>query len=141
MKSTNELLNEIVAADSIESFLSSNNKSIPDNLFQRQLLNDLAQKKITKQTLIKGSYLNASYLYDILNGKKHPSRDTVIRLSFGLTLDLCGANRLLKYAGYRDMYSKDKRDAVIIFCLKENHSLASTNDRLDHLDLPLLLEK
>lgn len=138
MKSTSVLLNDISASPSAEVFLSRNEESFADKLFQKQVLNHIAAKRITKLELVKRSYLNASYVYDILNAKKRPSRDTVLRLAFGLRLNLAECNRLLKFAEYSDLYPRDKRDAVIIFHIMNGSGLPEANDQLHEMDLPLL---
>ncbi|MDY3980064.1 XRE family transcriptional regulator [Paraeggerthella sp. LCP19S3_G8] len=40
------------------------------------------------------------------------------------------ANRLLQAAGSNGLYCKNRRDAIVIFCLERGHSLQKTDEEL-----------
>ena len=48
-------------------------------------------------------------------------------------LDLREANRLLRIAGVSDLYCKNRRDAIVIFCLDRGYSLRRTDEELYRL--------
>ena len=77
--------------------------------------------------------MNKAYVYQIFSGKKYPSRDKVIALSFGLGLSAEEAQTLLKQAGYRELYTRDPRDALLLFALGKGMSILAANELLyDH---------
>lgn len=130
-KTTGELTNQIKKSSNIGKFLTENksellSKTIPE------LLNELLIKKnLEKPNIIKNSNLTRSYGYQIFNGDKKPSRDKLIALSFGMELDLEETQNLLKKSGYRELYSRDSRDSIIIFAINKKRNLIECNELLD----------
>ena len=53
-----------------------------------------------------------------------------LQLAFALGLTLKEADRLLQAAGASGLYCKDRRDAIIIFCLDHGYSLQKTDEEL-----------
>jgi len=134
-KATEHLTNEIKESRSISSFIKDNTLEFDASLFVKTLQSYLEVNNISKQKLIRESCLNSSYVYDILGGKKTPSRDTVIKLSFALGLTLSETGRLLKLAGYSDLYPRIEREAIIIFCIENQKGLYHANDLLHSMNM------
>lgn len=70
--------------------------------------------------------VDKSYIYQILKGKKLPSRDKIIEIVILLQLTLDQVNTLLNMAGYT-LYTMNKRDIIIAFCIENKQSLINTN--------------
>ena len=66
----------------------------------------------------------------IFMGQRGASRNKVLQLAFALGLTLKEADRLLQAAGASGLYCKDRRDAIIIFCLDHGYSLQKTDEEL-----------
>ncbi len=129
-KSTDELLNEIKQTNEIKKYIEKNEAEFEDKPLH-ELLNDIIkEKKLKKSEVIKGSGLNRVYAYQILAGKKTPSRDKLISFCFGLHLDVDGTNSLLKSAGMPVLYARNKRDSIIIFAINSGKSVFIANDLL-----------
>ena len=96
------------------------------------------QKGMTPAKTASDSDIDRSYGNRIFLGERYPSRDTVLKLSFGLGLNLEGTQQLLKVARMSRLHPKVKRDAVIAYCLHNGISLAETQLFLDDQKLPLL---
>ena len=47
-----------------------------------------------------------------------------------MKLTLQQANRVLQAAGHNELYCKNRRDAIIIFCLDHGCTLRETDDEL-----------
>jgi len=86
----------------------------------------LAQKALAKADVIKRANLNRVYGYQILSGKRMPTREKLIQLGFGLLLDVEGVQDLLKTAGMAPLYAKVKREVAILFCLNKGYDLLKT---------------
>ena len=71
-----------------------------DSALSNYLNQLLEEKSLKKSTVIKNSELNEIYGYQIFSGKRIPSRDKLISISFGLELSLEETQTLLKYAGF-----------------------------------------
>lgn len=80
--------------------------------------------------IFKNQPLSSSYVYQILNGDRMPSRDKLILFCFILGVDLDKVNRALKYSQKRELYVKDERDCIIMHGLAHGKSLNDVNMRL-----------
>jgi len=64
---------------------------------------------LKKAEVIKSSGLTGAYGYQIFDGRREPSRDKVIQLAIGFSLNLEETKKLLKCAGQGELYPKIKR--------------------------------
>ena len=125
---TDELLEELRESPDPIKFASKNkitHRSLPDYL--QQLLDE---KALSRPKVVAEAGLNATYGYEVFTGKKRPSREMVLPLLFAMNCSLQEANRLLHAAGVNQLYVKDRRDAIIIFCLERGYTLMKTNEEL-----------
>jgi len=127
-----ELLNEkLLKSSNIKEFIRSNEKHIRIDSFNHYLY-DLIQNSGMKNTeFFTRAGMSESYGYQILNGKRQPSRDKVIQLSFGFPLSIEQTNILLKLSGKNELYVKNIRDAIILFAINNKFSLIAVNELLD----------
>lgn len=129
-KSTDELMNEIKQTGEIKKFIEKNEAEFTDKPLHETLNDIITEKKLKKSEVIKGSGLNRVYAYQILAGKKSPSRDKLIAFCFGLQLDVDDTNSLLKSAGMPVLYARNKRDSIIIFAINSRKNVFLANDLL-----------
>ena len=133
MKSTDELAHEIQEAGDIVSYFQNNREEMQIGSFSEYLEQWLAKKQVTRAEVVRWSNLNKAYVYQIFSGKKYPSRDKVIALAFGLHLAAQEAQMLLKQAGYRELYPRDPRDAMLLFAFSKHMTILGANELLfDH---------
>jgi len=136
---TTEILKKISTTKDIKSFITRNLDYFRLPKLNKYLLELCEAKGIEAKEIIKKTDMNRQYLNEILKGKKaNPSRDHIICLAFGLGLDYKECQRLLKVARHSQLYSKLKRDAVIIYCLQNKKSFYETEEILFDLKLPTL---
>lgn len=132
-KSTDELTNELKTATDIEDYLSANRKHFIKDSLSSHLHKLLAEKKLRRADVIRGSMLGRAYVYRIFAGQKIPSRDKLIALAFGMHLSDEETQRMLKLSGNRELYARDERDALILFALQRKMTVMETNSLLfDH---------
>lgn len=86
--------------------------------------------KIGKAELSRRSGIERTYCYQILNGRRAPGRDKVTLLALSAGLDLPITQRCLEMAGLPALYSRDRRDAIIIWCIHHRLNVLQTNDTL-----------
>ena len=79
-----------------------------------RLLKDSALKKAD---IINRCQFNPVYFYEIISGKKTPSRDKVLRLLFGLGAPLAECQRILRVYGYSPLYPRIARDSLLIHAI------------------------
>lgn len=129
-KTTDELLNEIKKTGEIEEFLEKNSAEFTDKPLYKYLNELIDNSGAAKADVIARSSLNRIYAYQILSGKRLPSRDKLIAFAFGLQLDLDGTDRLIKYVGYSPLYARNKRDAIIISVIEQKGNIFKVNEKL-----------
>lgn len=130
-KSTEELENEIKAADDMDEYLIRNSDLLLRQSVSETLNDALSKTDMLISQVVKRSGLTRSYVYHIFGGKRMPSRDKLIAIAFGLGLDCDETNALLKKCRFAQLYSKDVRDAVIMFNLTHRKDIFETNSDLE----------
>lgn len=90
----------------------------------------LSDRKLKTSDLVKLTGLDRTYTYQIMSGRKKPSRDKVIAICFALNMSFEDTQQLLKATGYPILYARFQRDSIIIFALQHNASLTDTNELL-----------
>lgn len=135
---TFELVNEIKNTTNIEDYLGKNKDYLLTHSLSEHLNMLLSQKGISRADVVRNSLLDRTYVYQIFSGEKTPSRDKLIAIAFGLKLSDDETQQMLKLSGNRELYAKDKRDAVILFSLHHKKTIYETNDLLFQHELILL---
>ena len=95
------------------------------------MLNALYQKhRISKAALARLSGMSEVYLHQLFSGRRFPSRSRLLCVCFGLGASVEETQALLQQARYAPLYSRDRRDAIIIFGLSHGMDLFQVNDKL-----------
>lgn len=136
--STEELNHQIEEATNIEDFLNANREYMLSGSLSLHLTALLAEKKISKADVVRGSLLDRAYVYQIFSGERRPSRDKLLALSFGLRLTADETQKMMKLSGNRELYARDERDAIILFALQHHKTIMETNELLDANQMPAL---
>jgi hypothetical protein len=127
---TEEALEQILTSPSLEDAADSGQdvrRDLPGYL--KQLMHD---KGIDQRTLIRNSGLNYNHAYDVINGRnaKGVSRNKALGLCFGARCTPRQAQRLLWHAQCSRLYARNRRDAIIIYCLEHGLTLAAADEAL-----------
>lgn len=136
---TEELLNRLLRSTDISSFLDS--EHIVDLEFTDYLHDVLERHGLTRADVVRASGLNPTVVYDIFAGKSRPGRDSAIMLSLGLDCDLQETQRLLRLAGVSELWCKQRRDAIIIWCVNNGYDRAAVDHELSRFNEKPLLSK
>lgn len=137
---TEELLDRLISSSDIQSYLDQDSTSNQTLTVFLETLREANNMK--RSTLARESGLNATVVYDIFAGKSRPGRDHAIMLSIGLNCDLRETQRLLRLAGVSELWCKQRRDAIIIWCIEHGFDLTATDNELQRLgEQPLLQSK
>lgn len=125
---TDELLDELLSAPDPHSFAKEHHistRTLPDYL--QQLLDE---HDLVRADIIREAGLNETFGYQIFMGQRGASRNKVLQLAFAMGCTLREANRFLQAAGANELYCKNRRDAIIIFCLDHGYGLRKTDEEL-----------
>ena len=128
---TDELLSELLDSSSIDDYVEHHDfieRTLSEYL--RQLLDE---KHLERARVVRMADLNETYGYQIFTGARRPTRNKVLQIAFAMALTLKETNRALTAAGASVLTCKDRRDAIIIFCIDRSCSLQKVNEELYRL--------
>lgn len=138
-KTTEELLEILKNKKSIRDYFKEEIDELVFSSLAEYLELLLNDKKLKKSEVIKKSNIDKNYAYQIFNGNKvNPSRDKMIMLAFGMGLNVLETRKLLKIANSSDLYARNPRDSVFIYCLNKGSNLIEVNELLSDYNLELL---
>lgn len=125
---TEELLQELLSASDPQVFVSKH--KIKDRDMPTYLQQLLDEKGLVRIDVIREAGLNETFGYQIFMGQRNATRDKLLQLVFPMKLSVLEANRVLQAGGVNELYCKNRRDAIIIFCLDRGYSLQKTDEEL-----------
>ena len=137
-KTTSELLNILNNADSkskLDKYMSEANMN-EFSCFADYFKSLDKYKARDKKDIIKKSQIEQHSANHILSGVTGLSRDKVLAFCIAAGLDLKETQRGLEVAKEALLYSRDRRDAVIIFSINKSLDVMQTNELLDEMKLP-----
>lgn len=94
---------------------------------------------LTRADVVRDSGINSTVVYDIFAGKSRPRGNHAIMLAFGLRCDLRQTQRLLRLADVAELWCKQRRDAILIWCIENGLTRAEADDELFRLGEKTLL--
>lgn len=101
--------------------------------FTRYLKELMKTYQISGTGLMRNSLLSKSYTYQVLDGSRQPERNVVLWLAFSLGCSLKEVQHLLALSDNGILYPKIRRDAAIIFGIRQGYSLAEENEFLEKI--------
>ena len=129
-KPTDDLSQELMEADSIDSYIRDNEAVFAGQDLVEHLSELYGRSAISKAALARRSGMSEVYLHQVFSGRRNPSRDRLLCLCIGLEASLEETQRLLKQAAYAQIYPKNKRDAIIAYGILHHMELPKINDKL-----------
>lgn len=129
-KNTDTLQQELMSTNNLDRFLTENDASFRDVPLQEAIQRIFDEKGMSKAQLAKQSGISEVYLHQLFSGRRFPSRSRLLCLCFGLGATVDEAQSLLQQARHAPLYSRDRRDAIVIFGLSHNMTLGEINDKL-----------
>lgn len=125
---TEELLQELLSRPNVDSFLDD--KALGNKTLRDALEGFIRNKGLAKADVIHKTNLNETHAYQIFSGDRGASRNKVLQIALAMNLDLRQTNQLLHSAGVSSLYCKNRRDAIIIFCIDKSYTLQQTDETL-----------
>ncbi|MCR5324324.1 MAG: XRE family transcriptional regulator [Lachnospiraceae bacterium] len=135
-KTTDDLLkvlNNLNRTEDLEDYLGNIDSANYNTSFPEYYCSLPEVASLDKTDLIQRSGIERTYFYQLLNGTRKPGRDKVIALCIAAGLDLKHTQRALELSNLAILYSKNRRDAIIIFCINKHLSNVDTEELLDRL--------
>lgn len=132
-----KILANVSSISQLEDYLG--NLPVPEfNSIGSYLEYMLEKKGLEKAQVIKNSDIQRNYGYQIFSGVKQPGRNKLIALSLAMGLTLEETQRGLSIAKEGTLYSKDKRDSIIIYSINKKQTVLDTNNLLFEMGEELL---
>lgn len=128
---TEEVLKDLLEAPSIDSFIDKH--EFPSCSLSDYLQQMLEKKHLERARVVRMADLNETFGYQIFTGARNPSRNKVLQIAFAMALTLRETNRALSASGASTLTCKNRRDAIIIFCIDHGCSLQKVNEELYRL--------
>lgn len=125
---TEDLLVRLLESASLDEYLSES--EVADRSLPEYLKEMLDAHGLKRADVVRASGINATVVYDIFAGKSNPGRDHAIMLAFGLQCDVAQTQRLLRMAGVSELWCRIRRDAIILWSIKQGSSRAEADDEL-----------
>ncbi len=136
--STTSFLSCLLKAPDLEQFIKNNADEMQMPPFNEYITQLCKKRGEVPEHIIRRANIERSYGHQIFRGARNPSRDTVLQLAFGFEANVDEAQELLKYAGKNTLYPRVKRDAALIYCLRDHFTIVETQRVLHEMGLPLL---
>ncbi len=130
VKDTGSLEGELSDKIDLEKFLQNNSGEFVNNKIHQLLTRKLKEKKIQKAELARRSSMSEVYMFQILSGRRTPSRDRMICLCIGMGCTTEETQELLRQCGYAQLYVRSRRDAIIMYALNNRWEINRLNDML-----------
>lgn len=78
----------------------------------------IVEKDIPHTEIIRKLNVERSYGYQLLNGKRVPTREQIIKIGIILKLDFTELQQMLKIAGKTILYARNVTDARVIYSIE-----------------------
>jgi hypothetical protein len=129
----NDGIDNITNASALEKWLKDNDCDLIHKTLKNHLDELIFQKELDIPDIIRDSELDKGYVYQIFSGRRTPSRDKLVAIAFGMHLSLDETQELLKISGNKELYSRQKRDAILMFAFNKSLNIYEADELLaDH---------
>ena len=133
-----EILQSIGSDDKLKDFLVSDETINPYGSFIEYFKSLPKTSHIVPADLYKRAGLDRSYCYKIWDGTKKPGRDKIILICLAAGLDNEETRRALESGGEAPLYSRNSRDAVIIYSISQGYNARQTSELLHEVGETIL---
>lgn len=123
-------LGQIKNTEEFIEFLKRNEDKMKKESFGDCVLRLCEKYEMTASSLQPQIAISKSQFYSILNGTRHPSKESVIKIAFGLQATRKELNELLRIVGYHALEPQNKEDAIIIFGLEQKKEVGKVDELL-----------
>ncbi len=127
---TKDLEQEMSGRAKLNAFLEKNKDeflSYDMNVILQPLMK---RQGLSKAELARRAKISDVYLFQILSGRRKPSRDKLLCICIAMELNVSETQTILKECHEAALYVKDRRDAVILYGLERSWNVSEIDDAL-----------
>ena len=130
-KRTNDLMEELSGQDTdLDRYFEENPTSFINVDIKEFWKNAVDTSSKTKSDIINKADMSYCYFYDVINGRKIPGRDKIIRLILTMHLSVDECQEALRISGRSALYPRIRRDAIILFAISNGYSIYQLSELL-----------
>lgn len=137
-KDTSKIVEELGLCPDFKTFYRENRDHMVTSTLSELLSQLMTVRGLKKAQVIKKAELSEVYGYQIFSGIRVPERKKLLCLAVGMELNIDEAQRLLKCAGYPQLYVKLPFDSIVLYGLCKGLSVVQINELLYEYDLETL---
>ena len=129
--STFELLKSLSAKNcSLDDYFHENDDQFVNEDIKAFWENLIAKSGRSKSNIINKADFSYCYFYDIINGRKMPTKDKVVRLTLAMKLSLNDCQAALKLSGRSALYPRVRRDSILIYAIENQLTIFRCDELL-----------
>lgn len=130
-KSTIELLKDLKKPDcSLTDYLSNNQDVFINENIEVFWNNIIKNKNLSKSYIINEAEFSYCYFYEVINGRKAPTKDKVVRLALAVNMTVEECQQALRNSGRSALFPINRRDSIIIYAIEHKNTIAQCNNLL-----------
>lgn len=137
-KDTSKIVEELGLCLDFQTFYAENKDYMVSGNLSALLQELIDTKGLKKSQVIKNAELAEVYGYQIFSGIRVPERKKLLCLAVGMGLNIEETQRLLKCAGYSQLYVKLPFDSILLYGLCKALSVVQINELLYEYNLETL---
>lgn len=130
---TGDLMNKLTSTDTpeeLDRYLEEIRGKYPDD-FSSFVKAVLQERGMSIADMQKKSGIDRNYIYQIMDGSKHPGRDKIIAIAIACGMTLPECQRALEIAQEGILYAKSRRDSLVIYAINKKMSIMELNGLLE----------
>ena len=125
---TEALVNKVKESYTLTDYLTAvNDYTVDEFAFSSSVQDIIKQKGLKKSLVVEKTQIDRVYCYELIKGKRKPSRDKVILFCLAMVLTVQETQILLKHSGFCPLNPKIRREAIILFGLSRGIDITSLN--------------
>ena len=130
-KSTGDLLQELQRTScELNRFFKNGRESFVQNNMKDFWAALIQKSGCSKSDVINRADFSYCYFYDVINGRKIPSRDKIVRLILAMRLSTEDCQNALTISGKSRLYPRVKRDSIMIYAIEKHLSVYRLSELL-----------
>ena len=137
-KDTSKIVEELGLCPDFQTFYAENKDYMVSGNLSALLQELIDTKGLKKSQVIKNAELAEVYGYQIFSGIRVPERKKLLCLAVGMGLNIEETQRLLRCAGYSQLYVKLPFDGILLYGLCKALSVVQINELLYEYNLETL---
>lgn len=130
-KTTTELLKELKRQScSLPDYLSNHKDTFVNEDIKDFWENIIESKNYSKSNIINKADFSYCYFYEVINGRKAPTKDKVVRLALAMKMTIDECQQALKVSGRSALHPKNRRDSILIYAIEQQMTVIQCNNLL-----------